>query len=184
MAETRSEREALEKPSLVSVRANKASSASPRPEESSPAIDLGIGMSPGTRLRARLESAASTAVQTPVVAVVEYNYEQNGEIVVPAGAKVFGRLEAADRSGYIGVRFDSMMLPDGSSVRIEAAATDLELRPFRAAVIPCICFSCVLCGEGFSVRLRCAVDQRSWTGPPGRSCANKLAATLRMLRKA
>lgn len=133
-AETRSEREALEKPSLVFVRTNKASSAVPRPQESNSAPDLGIGMPPGTRLRARLESAASTAVQTPVVAVVEYNYERNGEIVVPAGAKVFGRLEAADRSGYIGVRFDSMMLPDGSSVRIEAAATDLELRPLKGKV--------------------------------------------------
>ncbi len=132
--ETRSEREALEKPSLVFVRTNKASNTVPKPQDSSPAIDLGIGMPPGTRLRARLESTASTAVQTPVVAVVEYNYEQNGEIVVPAGAKVFGRLEAADRSGYIGVRFDSMMLPDGASVRIEAAATDLDLRPLKGKV--------------------------------------------------
>jgi hypothetical protein len=32
------------------------------------------------------------------------------------------------------VRFDSMMLPDGSSVRIEAAATDLELRPLKGKV--------------------------------------------------
>ena len=133
-AETRSEHEALEKPSLVFVRTNKVLNAVPRPQDSGPAIDMGIGMPPGIWLRARLESAASTAVQTPVVAVVEYNYEQNGEIVVPAGAKVFGKLEAADRSGYIGVRFDSMMLPDGSSVRIEAAATDLELRPLKGKV--------------------------------------------------
>ena len=47
----------------------------------------------------RFESCVSTAVQTPVVAVIEYNYEQNGEIVVPAGAKAFGRMEAVDRSG-------------------------------------------------------------------------------------
>lgn len=82
-----------------------------------------------SRLRARLESAVSTAVLTPVVAVIEYNYEQNGEIVVPAGAKLFGRLEAADRSGYIGIRFDSLLLPNGSSIAVEAAATDLQLRP-------------------------------------------------------
>ena len=64
-----------------------------------------------------------------MVAVIEYNYEQNGEIVVPAGAKVFGHLETVDRSGYVGIRFDSLMMPDGSSVSLEGAATDLQLRP-------------------------------------------------------
>jgi hypothetical protein len=29
----------------------------------------------------RLQSAITTAVVTPVVAIVEYNYEKNGEIV-------------------------------------------------------------------------------------------------------
>lgn len=132
--ETKSERDALDKASLVFVRNSPASVAPPRPQESSPAIDLGIGLAPGTRLRARLESAASTAVQTPVIAVIEYNYEQSGEIVVPAGARAVGRLEAADRSGYIAVSFDSLMLPDGSSISMEAAATDLELRPLKGKV--------------------------------------------------
>jgi len=68
------------------------------------------------------------------VAVIEYNYEQSGEIVIPAGAKAFGHLEAADRSGYVGIRFDSLMMPDGSSVSLEAAATDLQLRPLRGTV--------------------------------------------------
>jgi Bacterial conjugation TrbI-like protein len=133
-AQTKSERDALDKASLVFVRNNTASATAPRPPENSPTIDLGIGLAPGTRLRARLESAASTAVQTPAVAVIEYNYERNGEIVVPAGAKAFGRLEAADRSGYLAVRFDSLMLPDGSSISMEAAATDLELRPLKGKV--------------------------------------------------
>jgi hypothetical protein len=130
--ESKNEREAMEKPSLVFV---KSAQASPeRTQESAVALDLGIGLLPGTRLRARLESAVNTAVQTPVIAVVEYNYEQNGEIIVPAGAKVFGHLEAADRTGYIGVRFDSMMMPDGASVTMEGAATDLQLRPLRGRV--------------------------------------------------
>jgi hypothetical protein len=131
---TKSERDALDNASLVFVRNNTASATAPRPLENNQAIDLGIGLAPGTRLRARLESAASTAIQTPVVAVIEYNYEQNGEIVVPAGAKAFGRLEAADRSGYIALRFDSLMLPDGSSISMEGAATDLELRPLKGKV--------------------------------------------------
>jgi hypothetical protein len=73
-------------------------------------------------------------VSTPVVAVIEYNYEQNGEIVVPAGAKAFGHLEAADRSGYLGIHFESLLMPDGSSVAVEAAATDLQLVPVRGRV--------------------------------------------------
>jgi hypothetical protein len=103
-------------------------------EDRSPALELGVGLPPGTRLRARLESAVNTAVRTPVVAMIEYNYERDGEIVVPAGAKALGHLEAADRSGYLGVRFDSFLMPDGSSLSLEAAATDLELRPLRGKV--------------------------------------------------
>jgi hypothetical protein len=131
--ETKSERDLLDKASLVFVRSNTASAATPRPQNSSDTIES-IGLAPGTRLRARLESTASTAVQTPVLAVIEYNYEHNGEIVVPAGAKAVGRLEAADRSGYIAVRFDYLMLPDGSTINMEAVATDLELRPLKGTV--------------------------------------------------
>lgn len=130
----RSEHDAMDKASLVFVRNKSTSAATAKSQDPATAIDLGIGLAPGTRLRARLESAVSTAVRTPVVAVIEYNYEQNGEIVIPAGAKVFGHLEAADRSGYIGIRFDSLTMPDGSSVSLEAAATDLRLRPLRGKV--------------------------------------------------
>jgi hypothetical protein len=131
--ETKSERDTLDKASLVFIRSNTASAATPRLQNSSDTTES-IGLAPGTRLRARLESTASTAVQTPVLAVIEYNYEHNGEIVVPAGAKAVGRLEAADRSGYIAVRFDYLMLPDGSTINMEAAATDLELRPLKGTV--------------------------------------------------
>jgi hypothetical protein len=133
-AETKSEHDAMDKASLVFVKNNSSAAMSAKSQNSDAAIDWGIGLAPGTRLRARLESAVSTAVRTPVVAVIEYNYEQNGEIVIPAGAKAFGHLEAADRSGYVGIRFDSLMMPDGSLVSIEAAATDLQLRPLRGKV--------------------------------------------------
>ena len=124
----------MDKASLVFVKNNSSSSVSAKSQNSDAAIDWGIGLAPGTRLRARLESAVSTAVRTPVVAVIEYNYEQNGQIVIPAGAKVFGHLEAADRSGYLGIHFDSLMMPDESTVSLEAAATDLQLRPLRGKV--------------------------------------------------
>jgi len=130
----RGERDLLDKASLVFVRNVPASAQASRAQNTVVAPDLGIGLAPGTRLRARLEAAVSTAVRTPVVAVIEYNYEQNGEIVVPAGARAFGHLEAADRSGYLGIRFDSLLMPDGSTVALEAAATDLQLQPLRGKV--------------------------------------------------
>lgn len=130
----RTEHDALDKPSLIFVRNNTSVGPNQRPQDVAVPIDFGIGLAPGTRLRARLESAVNTAVRTPVVAVIEYNYEQNGEIVVPAGAKAFGHLESAGRSGYIGIRFESLLMPDGSSVALEAAATDLQLRPLRGKV--------------------------------------------------
>lgn len=134
VAETKSEHDAMDKASLVFVRNNPTSAGSAQSQNTATAVEWRLGLAPGTRLRARLESAVSTAVRTPVVAVIEYNYEQDGQIVVPAGAKAFGHLEAADRSGYVGIRFDALMTPDGSSVSLEAAATDLQLRPLRGKV--------------------------------------------------
>ena len=130
----RGELDSLDKASLVFVRNSSASAAASRAQNTVIAPDLGIGLAPGIRLRAKLEASLSTAVRTPVVAVIEYNYEQTGEIVVPAGAKAFGHLEAADRSGYLGIRFDSLLMPDGSTVALEAAATDLQLQPLRGKV--------------------------------------------------
>ena len=132
----KAEREAMEKSSLVYVRNVSASSASAQAREilHDPASELGLGLATGTRLRARLESAASTAVRTPVLAVIEYNYERDGEIIVPAGAKAVGHIRNGDRSGYVDIQFDSLLMPDGAVVPIEAAATDLDLRPLKGKV--------------------------------------------------
>ena len=129
----KAEREAMEKPSLMYVR---KASASPAGFQSvnEEAPQLGLGLATGTRLRARLESAASTAVRAPVLAVIEYNYERDGEIIVPAGAKAVGHIRDANRSGYVDLQFDSLLMPDGSSVPIEAAATGLDLRPLKGKV--------------------------------------------------
>lgn len=130
----KSEREELDKASLVFVRSKMADSFNQNTPASPTEVNLGSGMPSGARLRAHLEAAVSTVVSTPVVAVVEYNYERNGEIAIPAGAKAIGHLESADRSGFVGVRFESLLMPDGSTVAIEAAATDLDLRPLRGRV--------------------------------------------------
>ncbi|HYW38918.1 MAG TPA: hypothetical protein VE957_12460 [Terriglobales bacterium] len=88
---SKAEKEALEKSSVAYVRNVSASlHGSTTLANTEPVIDLGLPT--GSRLRARLESAASTAVRTPVLAVIEYNYEREGEIIVPAGAKVVGHI--------------------------------------------------------------------------------------------
>jgi hypothetical protein len=129
----KAEREAMEKPSLMYVRKVSASPAGFQTLNDA-APQLGLGLATGTRLRARLESAASTAVRTPVLAVIEYNYERDGEIIVPAGTKAVGHIRDANRSGYVDLQFDSLLMPDGASVPIEAAATDLDLRPLKGKV--------------------------------------------------
>ena len=130
---SKGEREALEKSSVAYVRNVSASqSGSPKLANTEPMIDLGLPT--GSRLRARLESAASTAVRTPVLAVIDYNYEHEGEIIVPAGAKAVGHIQQADRSGYMTIEFDSLMMPDGAAIPIEGVATNLSLGPPKGKV--------------------------------------------------
>jgi hypothetical protein len=130
---SKAEREALEKSSVAYVRNVSASQGgSPKLDNSEPVIDLGLPT--GSRLRARLESAASTAVRTPVLAVIEYNYEREGAIIVPAGAKAVGHIQQADHSGYMTIQFDSLMMPDGATLPIEGIATNLSLGPPKGKV--------------------------------------------------
>jgi hypothetical protein len=129
----KAEREAMAKSSLVYVQ--NASPARTNTQSLGSAVpELGLGLPAGTRLRGRLDSAASTAVRTPVIAVIEYNYEHDGEIIVPAGAKAIGHIRDANRSGYVDIQFDSLLLPDGTSMTVAAAATDLDLRPLKGKV--------------------------------------------------
>ncbi len=88
----------------------------------------------GTRLVARLESPASTAVAAPVVAAIEYNYEQDGEIVLPAGSKAIGKLEQANPSGYVSLHFTRMEFPDGTSEKIDGISMGLNYGPVKGLV--------------------------------------------------
>jgi hypothetical protein len=93
-----------------------------------------LGLAPGYRVAARLESMASTAVHAPVVAVVEYNYERDGEVIIPAGARVVGKITQADPSGLMNITFSSIEFPDGSSVPIDAVAADMNLQAIKGQV--------------------------------------------------
>jgi|SRR5215472_2044801 len=122
----------LKKPSLVFVRSIEAKPASKpsMPEDEEETLALAVG----TRLIARLQAPVSSAVTAPVVAVVEYNYEHDGQIVLPAGAKVFGRLAQVNSSGYVGIQFNRVEMPDGTSEKIEASAMDLNFGPLKGYV--------------------------------------------------
>jgi hypothetical protein len=132
--EEKNERITLDKSSLVFVKNATSSEGQSRREEPDVSTGMSLGLSVGTRLRARLDFSASTAVRTPVLAVIEYNYERDGQIIVPAGSKAVGQIQEADRSGYLRIQFDSLLLPDGGRVPIEAAATDLAMRPIKGKV--------------------------------------------------
>jgi len=124
----------LKKPAIVFVRSTENTSlpASPPPLlEQNSRIDV---LPPGTRLLARLEAPVSSAAAAPVVAVVEYNYEREGEIVLPAGAKVFGKLVEAHPSGFVGLLFEHIEMPDGSTEKIRATAMDLKYGPLKGYV--------------------------------------------------
>jgi hypothetical protein len=129
-------RAAMEKSSLIYVRnvSPNGIDSETREKTSTGSPEIGLGLSTGTRLRARLESAASTVVRTPVVAVIEYTYERDGQIVVPAGTKAVGHIQEADRSGYLHIQFESLTMPDGTTVPTQAVATDLDMRPLKGKV--------------------------------------------------
>lgn len=127
----------LRKPSLVfvrSVQSNLATSgarmATSDLEESPVMLELAVG----TKLIARLQSAVNSAIKTPVVAAIEYNYERDGEIVVPAGTKALGSLQQADRSGNVAIRFDTIQMLDGTTEKIDGTAMSLTLGPLKGVV--------------------------------------------------
>jgi hypothetical protein len=122
---------ALAQPSLVFVANTSETATSPRVSTPlTPSLDLGTG----ARLSAHLASVVTTAVDDPVIAVIEYNYERDGEIVVPAGTKAVGHVQQADRSGYVSIKFDQLEMPHHTVLPIDALATDRNLGPLKGKV--------------------------------------------------
>ena len=125
----------LKEPSLIFVRSLAQNQASLVPkvnvdDDGTPRLEL----TPGTRIQAKLETQKSSAVQAPVVAVVEYTYAVGDRIIVPAGARVYGQLQQADRSGLVSVKFDEIELLDGAREKIDAVGTGLDLGPIKGNV--------------------------------------------------
>ncbi|HXR17330.1 MAG TPA: hypothetical protein VN777_14145 [Terriglobales bacterium] len=133
----KSESDDLRKPSLVFVRNVQNASTGNGTRVASTETEEGpvtLALPSGTKLIARLESLVTSAVKEPVVAAIEYNYERDGEIVVPAGAKALGSLQQADRSGSVGIRFTSIQMPDGTTEKIDATSMSLTYGPLKGTV--------------------------------------------------
>jgi len=135
-AETpQAQQNSLKEPSIIFVRSvtqNPASSSSKVHSDGDGAATLEL--TPGTRIQAKLETQISSAVQAPVVAVVEYTYAVGDRIIVPAGARVYGQLQQADRSGLVSVKFDEIELLDGAREKVDAIGTGLDLGPIKGNV--------------------------------------------------
>jgi len=132
--QTQQSQNALKEASLVFVRAPAQSPTSTTLNRATADAAPVLEMTPGARIEAKLETQISSAVQAPVVAVVEYTYAIGDRIVVPAGARVYGHLQQADRSGFVGVKFDEIELLDGQREKIEAIGAGLDLGPIKGTV--------------------------------------------------
>ena len=128
-------------PSLVFVRSAStergAVSAQPVSAAYAPVVMSSFfsALPPGTRLVARLESPVSTALKnTPAAAAIEYNYSRDGEIVIPAGSKAFGKLSSANEHGMVELAFDTIELPDGTTQKIDAFGESLTYQPIKGSV--------------------------------------------------
>jgi len=132
--QTQQSQNALKEASLVFVRAQAQSQSSSTTTHATVDAAPVLEMTLGARIEAKLETQISSAVQAPVVAVVEYTYAIGERIVVPAGARVYGQLQQADRSGFVGVKFDEIELLDGQREKIEAIGAGLDLGPIKGAV--------------------------------------------------
>ena len=128
----KAEEEEYGKSSLVFV-AHGTATSTDASARLSPAID-NFGLGSGYHVAARLESMASTALQAPVTAVIEYNYERDAHVLIPAGARAVGKVSQADASGIMNITFDSIEMPTGESVPISAIGATTSLEAIKGQV--------------------------------------------------
>ena len=94
------------------------------------------------RLRARMNSTINSKTarvgDTFTANVTEPVYSNNGVLVIPAGSKVTGRVDAAvparkgGKPGTIDVSFTHLRLPNGTTRRINGSLTDLHAEDARS----------------------------------------------------
>ena len=124
--------DALRKSSIAFVR-----STVPAPPATQPLIERkasALLLPQGTALVARLQHAVSSAAKVPVVAVIEYNSEVDGQLIVPAGSKAYGELAQATPQGWITLKFHALELPNGEREKIDASAISMDRQMLRGYV--------------------------------------------------
>lgn len=126
--------DALRKSSIVFVQASHTQ-GEPRPSPLPVLEQKTVALLPqGTALVARLQHAVSSAAKVPVIAVIEYNYEHDGELLVPAGSKAYGELTQATPQGWVTLKFDSLEFPTGEREKINGSAVSMERTALRGDV--------------------------------------------------
>ncbi len=127
------EQEQFRKSSLVFVAHRSDSGDALADHPGTPAID-NLGLEAGFHVAARLETMVSTALHSPVLAIIEYNYERDGQILIPAGTRAIGKIAQADPSGLVNITFESLELPGGQSIPISAVAANTNLEAIKGQV--------------------------------------------------
>ena len=128
----RAEQEGYGKASMVFV-AHKSGGSEKNSALLEPAID-NFGLASGYHVAARLESMASTALNAPVTAVVEYNYQRDGRVLIPAGARAIGKNSQADASGIMNITFTAVEMPTGENIPIAAIGATTSLQAIKGQV--------------------------------------------------
>src|SRR5260370_3486306 len=132
-AHTQQQPASLKEPSLAFVRSQSQASSNLKQAQNDYDASV-LELPPETRVLAKLQDAISSADPTTVVAVVQYTYAIGDQVIVPAGALIFGQLTHADSSGNVGVRFDEIQLSDGPKEKIDAVGKDLDMGPIKGTV--------------------------------------------------
>jgi hypothetical protein len=88
----------------------------------------------GTALVARLQHSVSSAARVPVTAVIEYNYEEGGRLIVPAGTKAYGDLAQATPQGWVSLKFHTLEFPNGDQEMINGSAISMERTALRGDI--------------------------------------------------
>jgi len=126
--------DALRKSSIVFVRSSVETNAARTVP--APALERQAGglLPQGTALVARLQHSVSSAAKVPVTAVIEYNYEDDGQLVVPAGTKAYGDLTQATPHGWVGIKFHTLEFPNGDQEAINGSALSMDRGVLRGDV--------------------------------------------------
>jgi hypothetical protein len=127
--------EALRKSSFVYVRTNVAAASAgtsfaPTVQQRKATLLL----AQGTKLVARLQYEVSSAAKVPAVAVIEYNYEQHGDLIIPAGTKAYGTLTQVTPQGWVTIKFDALEYPNGEQEKINGSSLSMEQGVLKGVV--------------------------------------------------